>query len=438
MSKKQLLFVVFFLGTMRLAAHEYPATEVRAVWLTTNYGLDWPHNRTDIVAQKRELISILDDLKKYHFNTVFFQTRARGEVFYRSKVEPMSSVIAGGGDDAFDPLAFAVEECHKRGMECHAWLVTYPLGKNSFVKSLGANSVTKKNPSIAKQFKGEWFLDPGNPNTDTYLLSMVKEIVSNYDVDGIQFDYVRYPDNKGSFPDADSYRLYGRGRKSLDDWRRDNITRFVTSAYDWVKSVKPWVQVSSSPLGRYREIDGRGKGWTAYETVYQDAGRWLQMGKHDALYPMMYYKGALFFPYADDWQANANKRIVAPGLGAFQMLELDWAKQDIVDQIDYTRRKKMSGQAFFRAQNILSNTKGILFTLNDYYNFPAKLPPMTWLSDSIPGTVDDLRAEKVRGHFQLKWNVDNGENERITFNVYRCETDDFDTSKGENLLAVGL
>lgn len=435
-----MFLVVFLLGTTGLLAYEHPATEVRAVWLTTNYGLDWPRDRTDVATQKRELIAMLDDLKKYNFNTVMFQVRAKGEVLYRSKIEPMSSVIAGNSysSTAFDPLAFAVEECHKRGMECHAWMVTYPLGKDSFVKSLGVNSVTKKNPSIVKQFKGEWFLDPGNPNTDAYLLSIVKEIVSNYDVDGIHFDYIRYPDNKGRFPDAGTYRFFGKGGKTLEEWRRDNITRFITSAYDWVKSVKPWVQVSSSPLGRYREINGSGRGWTAYETVYQDAGLWMRMGKHDAVYPMMYYKGHLFFPFADDWQANANGRIVVPGLGAYQMIELGWAKQDIVEQIDYVRKKLLSGQAYFRAENILSNTKGILFTLNDYYKFPAKLPPMTWLSDSVPGKVLDLTAEKVRGHFQLKWKTDSGEKKRITFNVYRTATDDFDLAKGENILAVGL
>ncbi len=117
-------------------------------------------------------------------------------------------------------------------------------------------------------------------------------------MDGIHFDYIRYPDNRGGqFPDDGMYRLYGKG-KSRADWRRDNITRFVTKAYDRVKKVKPWVQVSSSPLGRYRALENvGGHGWTALETVYQDAGgRWMRIGKHDALYPMMYYKEALFYP----------------------------------------------------------------------------------------------------------------------------------------------
>ena len=160
-----------------------PATEVRAVWLTTNYGLDWPTNRTDIDEQKKELIEILDNLKRFNFNTVFFQSRTRGEVLYRSVIEPMSSVVAPSklGQPAFDPLAFAIEECHKRGLACHAWVVTYPLGGNKHVKSLGEQSVTRKQPSIALQYKNEWFLDPSNPKTDDYLIAIVNEIITNYD-----------------------------------------------------------------------------------------------------------------------------------------------------------------------------------------------------------------------------------------------------------------
>src|SRR5690554_6350738 len=237
-----------------------PATEVRAVWLTTNYGLDWPRNRTSHEAQKQELIEILDNLQKFHFNTVMFQVRARGEVLYRSVLEPMSSLIipAGPGQPPFDPLAFAIEECHKRGMEIHAWMVTYPLGAERHVRSLGQRSIIRKQTSLTKRFQGEWFLDPRNPRTDDYLIALVMEVVEiyawmvtypswaerhvrslgqrsitlkapfltkrfqgewfldpgnpstvdhrialvmevveNYDVDGIHFDYLRYPDNRG-------------------------------------------------------------------------------------------------------------------------------------------------------------------------------------------------------------------------------------------------
>lgn len=421
-----------------LAEGTFPATEVRAVWLTTNYGLDWPHSRDGVEGQKRELLEILDRLEEYNFNTVFFQVRGRGEVLYRSAVEPMSSLVAasGPGGMLFDPLAFAVEECHKRGLACHAWVVTYPLGNDKHVRSLGSRSVTKRQPALVKKFKGEWFLDPGNPKTDDYLLSVVKEIVSGYDVDGIHFDYIRYPDNRGRFPDEGLFRLYGKG-KTRDEWRRDNITRFVVKAYDLVKGLKPWVQVSSAPLGRYRSLGGNGAGWTAFETVSQDAGKWMMMGKHDALYPMMYYKEGLFYPFVDDWLKYANGRIVAPGLGAYQMIELGWSRRDIMDQVDYTRGSGTKGQAFFRAGNVLADTKGILGELKGYYRFPAKLPPMPWLCDSVPDVPGDLRAERDdKGVFQLSWEEIPGS--RVSYNVYRCETDSLDREDGRNLLAAGL
>lgn len=422
-----------------LLSSEPPATEVRAVWLTTNYGLDWPHNRTSSVLQQKELVSILDSLQRHNFNTVLFQVRGRGEVLYRSKIEPMSSLLDRGNErmDSFDPLAFAIEECHKRGLECHAWIVTYPLGSDKHVKSLGPASITKKNPALTRRFRGEWFLDPGNPRTDDYLLSIVKEIVTGYDVDGIHFDYIRYPDNKGRFPDDTMYRLHGKGQ-SRADWRRDNITRFVTRAYDWIKQAKPWVQVSSAPLGRYRALGSNGHGWTAMETVYQDAGRWMQAGKHDALYPMMYYKDHHFYPFVDDWMVNGNNRILVPGLGVYQMDELGWSCQDILDQVDYTRSNKVHGQAYFRTGNLLSNTKGILTSIKTYYRYPAKLPPLTWLSDTIPAPPADLRAERTaEGLFELSW-TPAGDHMRITYNVYRCESDHFNRDQAENLLAVGV
>ena len=438
MNKIYLFLIAFLSVSMRIFSAQPPATEVRAVWLTTNYGLDWPRNKISQEVQKRELSAILDNLQKHNFNTVLFQVRARGEMFYDSKIEPMASIVISGeyGKPKFDPLAFAIEECHKRGMELHAWMVTYPLGLDKHVRSLGARSITKKNPSITKKYKGEWFLDPGNPKTDDYLLSIVKEIVTKYDVDGIHFDYIRYPDNTGQFPDAGMYRLHGKG-KSLQEWRRDNITRFVTKAYDWVKSQKKWVQVSSAPLGRYRTLNGTGRGWTALETVFQDAAKWMKMGKHDALYPMMYYKEHLFYPFVDDWIENGNNRILVPGLGAYQMIELGWSRQDVVNQIDYTRKNESAGQAYFRADNVLSNTKGILNTIEQYYRHPAKLPAMDWLSNEIPNAPLDLTAENVNGKLQLKWKTDDAK-ARVTYNVYRSESEDFDVNKAENILATGL
>ncbi|MFA6838806.1 MAG: family 10 glycosylhydrolase [Dysgonamonadaceae bacterium] len=437
MNKVYLFVVAFCFAVTQLFGQQIPATEVRAVWLTTNYGLDWPKNNTSVESQKRELIQILDKLQQYNFNTIFFQVRSRGEVMYKSKYEPMSSLIVGSQSTryTFDPLAFAIDESHKRGMECHAWMVTYPLGGNKQVRSLGIKSVTKKIPGITKQYKSEWFLDPGNPKTDDYLLSLVKEIVDGYDVDGIHFDYIRYPDS-GKFPDDGMFRLYGKG-KSKEQWRRDNITRFLTKVNSWVRDAKPWVQVSCAPLGRYRSLNGTGRGWTAYETVYQDVNSWIQNGVVDAIYPMMYYDDQLFYPYVSDWKRIASDRIFVPGLGAYQMVELGWSKTDILDQINYSRIQDTNGQIYFRAENVLSNTKGLLNSIEELYKYPAKLPAMTWLKDTVTDVPFDLTAENVGEAFQLKWEIENPK-ERKTYTVYRSESDSIDLKNGENILATGL
>lgn len=152
-----------------LAAQHPPKHEVRAAWITAVYGLDWPRTRAttpeSIRKQQAELVEILDKLKAANFNTVLFQTRTRGDVLYQSAIEPYNSILTGkvGGNPGYDPLAFAIAECHKRGMECHAWMVTIPLGNRKHVAALGKESVTKRKPAICVPYKREYFLNPGHP-----------------------------------------------------------------------------------------------------------------------------------------------------------------------------------------------------------------------------------------------------------------------------------
>jgi len=413
-----------------------PSVEVRAVWLTTMWNLDWPSPNLNIEGQKQQLIKILDQLKGANINTVFFQARLRGDVFYNSKIEPLSNHAKRG----FDPLAFAIEECHKRGIECHAWFVTFPLGNKKQVDAHGRNSIVKKRPDLCKFFNGEWYLDPGNPDTRKYLLSLVDEIVRNYDIDGIHFDYIRYPDKAAKFPDGESFRRFGRGMR-LDDWRRSNINQLVSEIYDNVKVLKPWVQVSSSPLGKYKELGYGQNGWTAYGSVYQDTGYWMKSGKHDAVYPMMYYKEELFYPYLEDWIRNSNYRMIVPGLGAYRLLpqEKNWGLKDITDQIDFSREKKVAGQAYFRAGNVLNNLKGIETTLKQqYYRYPAKLPAMTWLDNVAPNSPVDLEVFlNNNGQLCIRWQPDTN-NEQQTYTIYCSHKEDIDINNPENILATGV
>jgi uncharacterized lipoprotein YddW (UPF0748 family) len=323
-------------------------------------------------------------------------------------------------------------------MECHAWLITYPLGSRNHVKNLGNASVVKKHPQLVTLYKNQWYLDPGNPKTDDYLLSIVKEIVTNYDVDGIHFDYIRYPANCTNFFDQSEYNRYGKS-EPRDTWRRSTLNRFVGKVYDRVKSIKPWVMISSSPVGRYRPLlHNPNDGWTAYNNVYQDPIQWLNEGKHDAIFPMMYYRDKLFYPYLNDWVENSKGRFVVPGLGVYQIQELGWQHKDIIDQMEYTRKKSASGNAFFRTEHLLNYNRDLFHEINNvYYRYPAKLPPMTWLSDTLPDPPHDLRAEKTANEFQLRWKVKNPA-ARITYNVYRTKTDNPDFNDGSTLLATGL
>lgn len=428
-------------------AADPPKQEIRAVWLTTVYGLDWPRRPASTPAarqaQQAELCALLDRLQEANFNLVFLQVRQRGDLIYPSAIEPFSSTFSGkcGVGPGYDPLAFAIEQCHQRGMECHAWFVTFPLGTDKRVKVQGKRSAVKRHPQLCKRHNGEWYLDPGVPGTADYILSLVKELVTNYDLDGIHFDYIRYPEKARTFPDKKQYNR-AAARTPLADWRRENINRMVGRLYDWVKSVKPWVQVSSSPLGKYNRIPRvPNAGWTAYESVYQDPKVWMSEGKQDMLVPMMYYLHDNFFPFVDNWVENANHRLVVPGLGAYRMgkEEADWTLNDLTDQIDYSRYYGAAGCAFFRCEHILNNPKGLYEELKtNYYRYPAQLPPLPWLDSRVPAAPEKIEVEKVGGELQLSWEKPASETDTLTYTVYYSLTDTIDTRAARCILATGV
>lgn len=438
-----LLYIVLMLPLAALL----PKHEVRAAWITAVYGLDWPRTRATsperIRKQQDELVEILDKLKAANFNTVLFQTRTRGDVLYQSSIEPYNSILTGkvGGDPGYDPLTFAIEECHKRGMECHAWMVSIPLGNKKHVASLGKESVTKKKAAICVPYKNEYFLNPGHPQTKEYLMSLVREVVKRYDVDGVHFDYLRYPENAPRFPDGYDYKRYAKGR-SLAQWRRDNITDIVRYIYKEVKALKPWVKVSTSPVGKYRDTSRySSRGWNAYHTVYQDVQGWLGEGIQDQIYPMQYFRGNHFYPFALDWKEQSNGRHIIPGLGIYFLdpAEGNWTLDEIERQMHFIRAQKLEGEAHYRVKYLMDNTQGLYDTLEkNFYTAPALQPAMPWI-DSVPPTPPtNLRTEQLaEGYLLLRWNpaTDNDPQNAPTYVVYGSDTYPVDTDNPENILA---
>ncbi len=438
-----ILLTTFFLCSPAAAQ---PKHEIRAVWLTTLGGLDWPTTKASSpqrrLQQQKELCTILDRLKAAHFNTVLYQARIKGDVGYPSSHELFTEAFTGhaGQDPGYDPLAFAIEECHKRGMELHAWVVTIPVGNDRQIRSLKQQNVVKRYPKICKKYHNVWYLDPGHPGTADYLSGIVREIVTRYDVDGIHFDYIRYPENSPKFPDKDTYRKYGHGQ-DWRQWRRDNITRIVERLYADIKSLKPWVKVSSSPIGKYNDT-GRypSKGWNAYNIVFQDAQQWLKRGIHDALFPMMYFQGNNFYPFALDWQENANGRWTVPGLGIYFLhpKEGRWKLEEVVRQLHFLRGIQADGQAYFRNRFLMDNIQGLMDEIEEeFYTAPAVWPAMTW-QDSIAPTIPTRPrlAFQEDGSTLLEWDAstDNSAPFTVTYRIYASDSYPVDTEQASHLI----
>ena len=426
-----------------------PKREARAVWLTTLGGLDWPKAKANTAEgrerQQRELCDLLDRLSAIHVNTILFQTRIRGSVAYPSSIEPWDVALTGqyGKDPGYDPLQFVIDEAHKRGMELHAWVVTIPAYKIAQAKQMGNQGLHVKQARLMKKHGDQYYMDPGQPGTADYLADICMEIVNRYDVDGLHFDYIRYPESSGAFPDADTFKKYGNG-KSKADWRRENITRIVRTIYNRVKARKPWVRISSSPVGKARDLKRfSAKGWSCM-AVSQDAQRWLREGIHDALYPMMYFKGNNFFPFAADWQEQSCGRLIAPGLGTYCLApeEKNWPLSDFTNQLCYLRSLGLGGQCHFRAKFLLDDVKGLYGRLRStFYATPSLTPAATWLDNIPPTSPTNVHSEDLgNGMARLVWDAatDNTPAAGLRYNVYASPVEPVDASRAENLVAVAL
>lgn len=395
-----IIFILFHLavasyGQSFYAVNPNPKYEVRAVWLTTIGGIDWPHSyaqsERSAEKQKEELRAILDRLQKANINTILLQTRIRATTIYPSQYEPWDGCLSGfpGKSPGYDALQFAIDECHKRGMEVHAWVVTIPVGKwNSY----GCRQLRKRFPRLIKRIDQDGYMDPEATQTGCYLAEMCREIVQRYDVDGIHLDYIRYPETW-------KFRI-------SKDQARGNITRIVEKIHQAVKKEKPWVKMSCSPIGKFDDLSRYwSHGWNAYTKVAQDAQAWLKNGLMDELFPMMYFRGDQFFPFAIDWKEHSYGKIIAPGLGIYFLdpKEGKWNISDITSEL-YHLRNIGEGHAFFRNKFLLDNHQGVYDFVTAHFNrYPALVPPMTWESNKRPQQPVTLCIEENEGTTTLRW-----------------------------------
>ena len=406
-----------------------PKRETRAVWLTTLANLDWPktyaRSAESIEQQKQELIDILDKYQKANINTVLLQARVRAATIYPSDIEPWDRCITGIEGRApgygYDPLAFAVTECHKRGMELHAWIATIPVGAKN---SLGCRKLKQKGFRIRNYATGS-YLDPADPSVAPYLASICGEIVRKYDVDGINLDYIRYPDGwaRPSYRDGDT-----------PDDRRSNITTIVRAIHDEVKSIKPWVKMSCSPIGKHADLARySSKNFNAHDRVSQEAQEWLKLGLMDQLYPMQYFRGDNYYPFVADWVENAHKREIVTGLGTYFLdpREGNWTLGDLTRQM-YVSRDLGVGHAHFRSYFLTANKQGV-------YDFEKQFNAVLTLTPTMQGVTSNGSApQPINASL-----VERREDKSVTlawkavspyYNIYASHIYPVDTEDAHNLL----
>ena len=420
---KRILSIILLFCTLSIAAQ--PKYEVRAVWLTTLGGLDWPksyaHDGMGIQRQQEDLCRILDQLQAINVNTVLFQTRVRATTVYPSELEPWEGSLSGvpGKTPGWDPLQFVIDECHRRGMELHAWLVVIPIGKWN---TIGCKTIRKWYPSLVKRIGEEGYMNPEAYGTADYIANICEEITLRYDIDGIHLDYIRYPET-------------WKGRKY-----HENITRIVRSVNQRVKRYKPWVKMSCSPIGKYSNLSRyRSNGWDAYNRVAQDAQGWLREGLMDQLYPMMYFSGNNFYPFAIDWLEQSYGRTIVVGLGTYMLhpSERNWPLSEVKRQLNVTRELGI-GHCHFRTKFLLDNVKGIYNYICQTDCHPALIPPMTWAQSIEPVAPTRLNVERTTEGDNLSWGgaQDRSDSPYLLYNIYASTEAPVDITRPENLIAT--
>ena len=420
---KQFLYI--FLLFCALSVTAQPKYEVRAVWLTTLGGLDWPksyaHDGMGILKQQKDLCNMLDKLKAINVNTVLFQTRVRATTAYPSELEPWEGSLSGvpGKTPGWDPLQFVIDECHRRGMELHAWVVAIPIGKWN---TIGCKTMRKWYPSLVKRIGDEGYMNPEAYGTADYIANICEEITTRYDIDGIHLDYIRYPET-------------WRGKMN-----RENITRIVRNVNLRVKRHKPWVKMSCSPIGKSGNLSRyRSGGWDAYNRVAQDAQGWLRDGLMDQLYPMMYFKENNFYPFAIDWQEQSNGRTIVSGLGTYMLhpQERNWPLTEVKRQLNVTRQLGV-GHCHFRTKFLLDNVKGVYELMRQHDQHPSLIPPMTWAQSLAPTAPTRLSVEHTKGGDNLTWSgaIDRSDGNYLLYNVYASTDELVDITRPQNLIAI--
>jgi uncharacterized lipoprotein YddW (UPF0748 family) len=434
--------------------------EFRAVWVAAVSNIDWP-SRPGLSSfqQRTELLAILDRAAALKLNAVILHVRPAADALYRSPYEPWSEYLTGqqglAPEPTYDPLAFAVDAAHARGLELHAWFNPFrAFHPSSRTADTAFTHVTRNGRVAVARYGRHRWMDPGDPRVRRHSLQVISDVVRRYDVDGVHIDDYFYPyrerdtstNTEIPFPDDATYAAYRRAGGTLDrdDWRRNNVDVFVRDMYRAVRAIKPHVKVGVSPIGIWRPNNPEGACcFDAYSQIYADARKWLVEGWLDYFTPQLYWaidSVRQSYPALLDWwvEQNVKRRHIWPGLftskvGAQAARPTEtWAPTEIIDQILITRDQPgATGHVHFSMRALQAGVP-IRDTLamrlaSEIYTEPALIPPTPWL-DATPPARPVVRAARDTATGGVRLVLTPGDQQSVRYwTVQTLEGDSWET-----------
>lgn len=453
-----LLFLGFGSGMAQPQAGSFKR-EFRGVWIASVVNIDWPSQPgLGAEAQQRELIQLLDIHQKAGINVVFFQVRPSADALYTKSREPWSRFLSGQEGKApqplYDPLSFAIDEAHRRGMELHAWINPYRATFDLNPDHISAGHISKKHPEWLFNYGGKKLFNPGIPEVRAYIYEVVMDLVRQYDIDGIHLDdyFYPYPDGK-PIPDWATFRKYGSGFDSIEDWRRDNVNRLIETLNVGIHSEKAYVKFGVSPFGIWENkaqhpLGSESSGFSGYRQLYADARKWAEEGWVDYLIPQVYfpfgYSAAAFENLVDWWGAHAYGRHMYIGHAVYRATERrnGWENpEQLPRQVSYIRQNPhIQGSVYFSSKSLVQNLGNFRSALENRFYKDKSLPPtMPWLDAEAPSpprglTLRPGRSRSVVLHWQQA-PMQQTEEHVYGYAIYRFESgEEIDLENASNLL----
>ena len=437
--KNSIVLLAFLSSCLMLKSVE-PQREFRANWVATVSNIDWPKtkittsgNQTQINAQKAELISILDNMQAANLNAVFLQIRPMADALYPTQITTWSSYLTNtrGLNPGYDPLAFAIEEAHKRGMELHGWMNPYRY-TNSSTNHASTDYMRVQHPEWLLDFEGSGrILNPGIPAVRTHIAQVTKEVIVNYpDIDGIVWDDYFYISSIGSGnQDAATYQSYNPQSLTIADWRRDNVNKTVKEVYDSIQVVNPGIRFGISPRGIWSTSTAAANkygvtlpqgitGADNYNSIYCDGLAWLSQGTIDYISPQLYWAtyptggtGQDYNVLAPWWQSIANK--YGRHFYSSQALYRGWNQSEIGLQIDKNRAVNTTspGSVFYNTSYFVNENYGTYLKTN-FFQTKILPPVISWKSNEVLPVSNVQKSGN-----SLIWNTDQTDGSFVIFAV---------------------